>query len=246
MADEEQYEQEQDAEPQEEYAEEAAAEEEQPQEDYAEAEQEQEQEVEAAAEYEEPAAEEPAYVEPVEEVKEATPEPVQEEVAAYQGGKPANVDDACKEIYGDNPGFNWFSTKLADSSLKTTGLTIDKVGTGGLNELVETMKGEKDHIIFFLLRCDTSDDVGSARAKFVFGRFKGSGVKFMQKAKLTPNLGAFADQFQVKHLSKDADEGMQDWTTEKLAKEFLRIGGAHKPKRYSFGPNATYTVPDKQ
>jgi len=245
MADEEQYEQEQDAEPQEEYAEEAAAEEEQPQEDYAEADQ--EQEVEAAAEYEEPAAEEPAYVEPVEEVKEATPEPVvQEEVAAYQGGKPANVDDACKEIYGDNPGFNWFSTKLADSSLKTTGLTIDKVGTGGLNELVETMKGEKDHIIFFLLRCDTSDDVGSTRAKFVFGRFKGSGVKFMQKAKLTPNLGAFADQFQVKHLSKDADEGMQDWTTEKLAKEFLRIGGAHKPKRYSFGPNATYTVPDKQ
>jgi len=241
MADEEQYEQEQEAEPQqEEYAEEAAAEEEQPQE----AEAEVEQEVEAEAEYEEPAAEEPAYEEP--EVK-AEPEPVvQEEAEAYSGGLPQNVDDACKEIYSDNPGFNWFSTKLADQSLKTQGLTIDKVGTGGLNELVQTMNGEKDHIVFFLLRCDTSDDVGSARAKFVYGRFKGSGVKFMQKAKLTPNLGAFADQFQVKHLSKDADESMQDWTAEKLAKEFLRIGGAHKPKRYSFGPNAVYVVPDKK
>ena len=36
----------------------------------------------------------------------------------------------------------------------------------------------------------------------------------MQKAKLTPNLGAMADQFQVKHLSKDADENMVDWTPE--------------------------------
>ena len=64
----------------------------------------------------------------------------------------------------------------------------------------------------------------------------------MQKAKLTPNLGAMADQFQVKHLSKDADENMVDWTPEKLGKEFLRIGGAHQPSKYDFGPDAIYEV----
>ena len=67
-------------------------------------------------------------------------------------------------------------------------------------------------------------------------------VKFMQKAKLTPNLGQIADQFAVKHLSKDADEDMKDFTSEKLAKEFLRIGGAHKPARYDFGGGDVYNV----
>ena len=64
----------------------------------------------------------------------------------------------------------------------------------------------------------------------------------MQKAKLTPNLGAIADKFPVKHLSKDCDEEMKDWTSEKLAKEFLRIGGAHKPSKYDFGGGDVYDV----
>ena len=62
----------------------------------------------------------------------------------------------------------------------------------------------------------------------------------MQKAKLTPQLGAIADCWQVKHMSRDADEGMKDWDPETLGKEFLRIGGAHKPSKYDFGPNAVY------
>jgi len=67
----------------------------------------------------------------------------------------------------------------------------------------------------------------------------------MAKAKLTPNLGAIADQFPVKHLSKDCDETMKDWDPEKLSKEFLRFGGAHKPSKYDYGPNAVYAVPKK-
>lgn len=251
MAENEDYEQSNEVEAEQEYAEEPAeqAEYEEPAADV-EAEQEQEQEQEAEADaYEEPAAEEEAaeYVEPAAveepEVKEEEQPQAQAQAEAYNGDKPASVDDACKEIYSDNPGFNWFSTKLADSSLKTTGLTVDVVGTGGLNELKAQMAKESDNIIFFLLRCDTADDQGSSRAKFVYGRYKGSKVKFMQKAKLTPNLGAFADQFQVKHLSKDADEEMKGWTAEELGKEFLRIGGAHKPQRYIFGPDAVYNVP---
>jgi len=214
---------------------------EQEQEAEPEAEQEYAQEAEAEAE----AEPEQEYQEPEAEVEEAKaePEPEPEAAPAYDmGDMPASVADACTDIYSNNPTLNWFSAKLADPSLKKTDLVMANAGKGGLNELRKQMMTEKDFIVFFLLRCDTEDDEGSSRAKFVYGRFVGTGVKFMQKAKLTPNLGAIADQFQVKHLSKDADEGMKEWTTENLGKEFLRIGGAHKPQRYNFGPGAVYTV----
>eukprot|EP01084_Bolivina_argentea_P247935 414762_1 len=119
---------------------------------------------------------------------------------------------------------------------------MDKAGKGGLNELIDVMKTEKENIVFFLLRVNTYDNESSVRAKFVYGRYVGTSVKFMAKAKLTPNLGTIADQFPVKHLSKDCDEEMKDWTPEKLSKEFLRIGGAHKPSKYDYGPNAVYQV----
>eukprot|EP00483_Globobulimina_turgida_P005292 UN05302 len=119
---------------------------------------------------------------------------------------------------------------------------MDKAGNGGLPELTQIMRTEKDNIVFFLLRVNTYDDESSVRAKFVYGRYVGSGVKFMSKAKLTPNLGAIADQFKVKHLSKDCDEEMKDWNPEKLSKEFLRIGGGHKPTKYDYGGGSIWKV----
>jgi len=208
------------------------------QDDYA-----QEAQAEPEPEVEEPEAEPQAeYQEEEPQQKEPEPEP-EVEVAAYDGNMPQSVSDACNDIYSDNPSFNWFSTKLVDPNLKKDiDLTMDKVGTGGLNELVQAMRGEEDNIVFFLLRCDTTDEEGSSRAKFVYGRFVGTKIKFMQKARLTPNLGALADKFQVKHLSKDADEAMKGWTAAELAKEFLRIGGAHKPNKFNFGPGAVFEV----
>jgi len=197
-----------------------------------------------------------------EPVQEPEPEPVQEpepepepqpvpqeeekveeaivEAPAYNGDLPASISDACDILYSDNPAYNWMVTNLADAKKGKDGLVMESVGTGGLNELKEFVKDKKSNIMFFLLRVNTYDDEGSSRAKFIYGRFMGTGVKFMQKAKLTPQLGAIADEFQVKHLSRDADEGMKDWDPETLGKEFLRIGGAHKPSKYDFGPNAVY------
>merc|ERR1712154_73977 len=100
-----------------------------------------------------------------------------------------------------------------------------------------------DFIIFFLLRCNTEDGSGSPRANFIYGRFVGTGVKVMQIAKLTPLvLAMIAGQFQVRHLSKNADEDMKGWTAEELAKELLKFGGGHKPVRYNFGPGAVYNT----
>jgi len=173
-------------------------------------------------------------------VPEEKEEPVQ--VAEYGGDVPATVGVACDTLYSDQPSFDWFCVKLKDPKKGTSDLVVDAVGTGGLNELVQKMKGMEKDIAFFMLRCNTFDNEGSERAKFIYGRFVGTKVPFMTKAKMTPNLGAIADQFQVKHLSKDADESMKDWTPEHLAKEFLRIGGAHKPSKYDFGANAVYQV----
>lgn len=143
-------------------------------------------------------------------------------------------------IYGDNPQQNYVVAKLTDSSKGKDGLEAIYVGTGGLNELKEKLADHEKDIMFFLLLVNTVDEEGSSRAKFLYGRFVGSKVPFMQKAKLTPQLGDIADQFQVKHVSMDADEEMKGWQPEALAKEFLRIGGAHKPSQYVFGPDAVY------
>jgi len=216
-------------------------------------------EPEAQAEAEpEPDAEEPEQqeAEPAAPV-EPEPVPVQQEpeekeqpqavaadpVAAYNGDVPPTIQDACDNLYSDNPSYNWMCTTLIDSKKGADGLAMESVGTGGLNELKDKLKDCKGDIRFFCLRVNTYDAEGSSRAKFIYGRFMGSGVKFMQKAKLTPNLGAIADKFPVKHLSRDADEEMKDWDPETLGKEFLRIGGAHKPSKYDFGPNAVYNCP---
>jgi len=172
----------------------------------------------------------------VDEVKEDLPIVVD----AYNGDLPATITSACDILYSDNPSFNWMVTNLTDAKKGKDGLVMEKVGSGGLNELKAFVQDKKSNIMFFLLRVNTYDDEGSSRAKFIYGRFMGTGVKFMQKAKLTPKLGEIADEFQVKHLSRDADEEMKDWDPETLGKEFLRIGGAHKPSKYDFGPNAVY------
>merc|ERR1712048_119837 len=155
---------------------------------------EQEQEQEPEQQYEQEPEPEP---EPEPEYKEPEPEPEPEYEAPqeYSGDTPASVKDACDDIYSDKPSFNWFTTKLKDPKLKDTTLLVDQVGTGGLNELKQVVGGQADSILFFMLRVNTYDDESSSRAKFIYGRFVGSKVKFMQKAKLTPQLGAMADQF---------------------------------------------------
>lgn len=182
---------------------------------------------------------EPEQVEEPEEKVEDAPVEV-EEVAAYSGDLPASIEAGCTNLYSDNPAFNWMSTICTDAGKGAKALQVHAVGSGGLNELKEKMASCGGDIIFFQLRVDTFDDSGSKRAKFMYGRFVGTNVKFMQKAKLTTNLGAIADMFQVKHLSKDCDENMKDWDPETLGKEFLKIGGAHKPDKYVFGPNAVF------
>ena len=58
-----------------------------------------------------------------------------------------------------------------------------------------------------------------------------------QKEKVHSNLQEISDQFPVKHLFKtDADEKMNEWTTDKLGNHFVKLVGARFQK-YVFGPD---------
>eukprot|EP01084_Bolivina_argentea_P276294 471430_1 len=152
---------------------------------------------------------------------------------------PASIEEACNKLYSDNPTFSWFTSKIVDAKAKV--LRLDQIGNG-LNKLKQYLSSQKENIVFFLLRVNCVGGNGSVRAKFIYGRFVGTGVKFMAKAKLTPRLGYIADKFPVKHLTKDCDDKMNDWTPEMLSREFLRIGGAHKPIKYDYGGGCVYNV----
>merc|ERR1712154_112487 len=138
---------------------------------------------------------------------------------------------------------NWYLMKLKGKVGKSTDLTFVKEGSGGAAEIVEFLKEHEKSIMFGLLKCITTDDGKSVRGKFIYIRFIGSKVKTMSKAKLTPSLGKIDDNFPCKHLTVDITEKCADDLAPKnLAKELLRVGGAHKPDTMSFGPDQDVDV----
>jgi len=119
---------------------------------------------------------------PAEPEPEEKEEPQQEPQEAVDYGSadiPNSIEAACNDLYSDNPSFLWFTTKLIDPKVKTAELKMDRVGKGGLNELRDVLKNEKENIVFFLLRVNTLDNEASSRAKFIYGRYVGSGVTFL-------------------------------------------------------------------
>ncbi|ETO37012.1 hypothetical protein RFI_00050 [Reticulomyxa filosa] len=147
-----------------------------------------------------------------------------------------NLDSAWKAISVDPPSVNWYLFGV-DKKME---LAFSKAGQQGLEEVTNVLKNASSELYFGLLRVNSNDKGGSKRAKFIFIRFVGSGVNVMQKAKITPKLGKIGDAFPVKHLTYDLTEDLGNFTIDSLAKEFLRVGGAHKPDSFDFGPDQVY------
>mmetsp|Transcript_21603 Transcript_21603/g.34682 ORF Transcript_21603/g.34682 Transcript_21603/m.34682 type:complete len:261 (-) Transcript_21603:156-938(-) len=138
---------------------------------------------------------------------------------------------------------NWYALELSGKIGASTNLKEVSRGTGGALEIIEFVKDKANNILFILLKAVTTDDSKSVRTKFIFIRLIGSGVATMKKAKITPSLGKIGDSFPCKHLTLDLSENCEaDITPEKLARELLRVGGAHKPDLISFGPGQDIDV----
>jgi len=140
---------------------------------------------------------------------------------------------------------NWYCLKLAGKVGTTDKLQFVQEGSGGASEIVDFLKDKEKQIVFILLKCITTDDAKSVRAKFIFLRVIGSAVKTMQKAKLTGSIGKIDGRFPCKHLTIDCSEKCaDDLEPKKLVKELLRVGGAHKPDKMSFGPDQEVILKD--
>jgi hypothetical protein len=149
------------------------------------------------------------------------------------------IADNWTEISQRETTLTWFAAHVKPGSKETTAEIIGK-GTGGLSELREFLGEQDDKIIFGLLRVTANDKSNSARQKFVYYKFLGSAIKVMEKAKLAPVMSHIDGCFPVKHLTCDLDSTLSGFGLEDLAREFLRVGGAHKPDSYDFGPDQHY------
>mmetsp|Transcript_62975 Transcript_62975/g.100029 ORF Transcript_62975/g.100029 Transcript_62975/m.100029 type:complete len:259 (-) Transcript_62975:1020-1796(-) len=252
MSDEEQPAQEQEEQPEEQAQEENGGGDEQQEEPAAaeEAKPEPEPEAEAEAPAEEPAKEEAAAAEEVKEEPKAEPAKKKKSgkkkkkaaasAAADSGEAQALWDRISAKKGGD---INWYAMELAGKPGTTTNLKEVQTGSGGAKEIIEFAADKSNKVMFVLLKAVTTDDSKSVRSKFIFIRIIGSGVKTMTKAKLTPALGKIDDHFPCKHLTLDLNEKCEaDLAPEKLARELLRVGGAHKPDQISFGPGQDIDV----
>jgi len=147
-----------------------------------------------------------------------------------------NSESAWKAICTDTPSINWYLFGVD----KKLDLTFKQAGQKGLEELTNLLKTCSNDLLYGLLRVNSNDKGGSKRAKFVYIRFVGSKVGFMQRAKMTPNLGKIGNAFPVKHLTYDLTEDLSNFTVGIVSKEMLRVGGAHKPDSFDFGPNQVH------
>jgi len=147
-------------------------------------------------------------------------------------------EECWKTLSRDNPPFNWYLMTVDNKQ----SLTYVSRGSGGLKEVSNFLRAKKTELFFGLLRVNSLDEGGSKRAKFIYMRFVGTEVPVMKKAKVTPSLGKIGEQFPVKHLSLDLNEDLSHFDVESLSKEFLRVGGAHKPDKYEYGPNQMYDI----
>ena len=99
---------------------------------------------------------------------------------------------------------------------------------------------KEDKLLFGLLRVASGDKGGSMREKFIYVRFVGSKVSASRKARMTTSMGKCDAAFPLKHLSYDLAEDLvaddKTFGDSALVAAFLRVGGAHKPDYYEFGP----------
>jgi hypothetical protein len=137
---------------------------------------------------------------------------------------------------------NWFAAEITPPNRgeKVLGVEVSGKGEGGLLECAEFLGNSPGKILFGLLRVSANDQSNSSRQKFIYFRFLGSDVSPVKKGKVTPNMGLLDDLFPVKHLTLDLDSQLSGFELEPLAREFLRVGGAHKPDSYDFGPEQEF------
>jgi len=126
------------------------------------------------------------------------------------------LQEAFAAIYSGKRDIDWLTAVPKSSQLQNTALVLDDMGNGGLFALKKWMKTTKSSIAFCLLRWPWQRTAADKRAfKFVFGRFVRTKLEPELKRRLSEMLD-ISHPFDVRHLSMDANETADGWTTENL------------------------------
>jgi len=126
------------------------------------------------------------------------------------------VDSALGEVRNANSPVDWAAFTYEGNDTSKASIVLHGKGGGGLGALSSTLKN--DQICYCLLRViDVIDE--HPTVKFVYITWIGSGVKFMQKAKITPHKGsatAFIGQAHVSLTAENLGEMTEEIVMDKV------------------------------
>jgi len=137
----------------------------------------------------------------------------------------------------------WQAYELVKKGMKIK-ITFAQEGKGddaGLSGLAKFLSDKKAGIYRCIMRIQSEDDHGSKRQKYFFIKFQGTGAPVMAKSLCGQVSGKVDKCFTTKHKTMDIDENdMDELEMKSMGKLLLRVGGAHKPDKYVFGPGEEF------
>lgn len=150
------------------------------------------------------------------------------------------IDSAWAELsQKDDPKINFLIISVDGNKA-----VLSEQGDGGIDKVRELFDDSK--IQFCVLRVEALDvkkNVTSKRAKFIYITWVGPQVGILKKARAFIYSADIKKKFPAVQLSVELHK-REELEAVDLAKEFLRVGGAHKPTCYKFGPDVEIQVED--
>jgi len=134
-----------------------------------------------------------------------------------------SVDAALSQVRTAHSDVDWASFTYEGNNTSNASIVLEGKGDGGLSALSSILKN--DHISYALLRViDVIDE--HPTVKFVYITWIGSGVKFMQKAKITPHKGSATAFIGQAHVSITA-ENLGEMTEEIVMNKVRDASGSN-------------------
>lgn len=161
------------------------------------------------------------------------------------------INEACADMQNDffsESDTNWVLYRT--QKRKGKGYRFEPVGSGdsGLTGLLAAMEENESEILFGSIGVGTEDNAGSVRIKYLYFSCLPVSGKVMEKPAIGTKRGVIDGFFLTKHITMNfaSDDYKSYLTSDNISKQFLSVGGAHKPARYNFHDGQVFEVPPSQ
>lgn len=147
------------------------------------------------------------------------------------------IRESFKELTAAECKINWMMCKLDGKNV-----TLCGSGNGGLEEIRSYLSS--DEVMWGVLKVDALDvkkNVTSKRIKLIYFTYIGADVPVMKKAKVSLISNDVSKLFPGVSINMNVSDP-SDLDKDNIAKELLKVGGAHKPTMFRFGPDCEVQV----